>query len=272
MIGLVARWGGLGVALSGATVAALALRTDALAPPGWAIVGLVMLAIAGGCTPGKLARGIALAMPGAALVGFAGHLDRPGWMATAAAAAIVVAAPLVADAAARWVCWDAGPLAFAISALGVYGCVPDTEEALVLLVVALGAAVVSCLPRFRRLGAAGATACVGVLVWIAALDARGRPSAFVGAVTALGLLLWEPLGVYVRAWTGRRPRVSGRGAQVVIIVGHAALAAYASRVVGLTHAVGTALVLAVPGALVGIAIGFVAGIEPGEGMRARATS
>lgn len=264
----------LGIALGAATVAGFALFPDPITPPWLALAGLVLLVVAG-VPEVKLVARFALAAPGAALVGIAGDFDRPflvialppdtlapaTWMAEAAAVVILVAAPLVADADARWArtCPGAGPFAFAIAAGGLFGCVPDTEEAWVLLVVAVAAAALSLLPlpRIQHLGAAGAMASTGVFVWIAAFDARGRPAAFVGAVTALGLLVWEPLGVRIHARSQahvHRP--------VAMLAAHVALTAYASRVVGLEKSVGVAVALAVPAALAGIAAGALLGPRP----------
>jgi hypothetical protein len=149
-----------------------------------------------------------------------------------------------------------GQLAFAISALGLYACTPDTEESLVLCIVAGLAAVVSLVLPFRSLGRAGAALCVGVFVWVAAFDARGRPAAFVGAITALGLLVTGPIGGLLR---GRTRRSRGWFVLAASLVVQAALAAYAGRVVGIERSVATAVALAVPAVVIGVITGALIG-------------
>ena len=246
----------LGIALSAAVVVGSAVARDAVAPPTLAIVGFGVLAVAGAVSPSKLIVGMMLAAPGAGLVALSGRFDHPWWLGATAAAAIVVAAPLVADADRRWGRWGSEkggtPVAFAIASVGVFACVPDTEEAWVLLAVAVVAAVISVLTPWRTLGASGSFACTGVLVWVAAFDARGRPAAVIGAVAALGLLVWEPIGARLRGARLGEHRVHSR---VALVLAQAALAAYASRVVGLERSVWSAVALAVPAVVVGIAVG-----------------
>jgi hypothetical protein len=262
----------LGIALSAAVVIGCAVVREAVAPPTLAIVGLGVLAVAGTVAgavaprlPGKLIVGMVLAAPGAGLVALSGRFDHPWWLGATAAAAIVVAAPLVADADRRWGRWGSEkggtPVAFAIASVGVFACVPDTEEAWVLLVVAVVAAVISVVTPWRTLGASGSFACTGVLVWVAAFDARGRPAAVIGAVTALGLLVWEPIGARLRGARLGKHRVHSR---VALVLAHAALAAYASRVVGLERSVWSAVAFAVPAVVVGITVGALVGARSGS--------
>jgi hypothetical protein len=133
-----------------------------------------------------------LALPGA-LVLAARLGSRPQWVAPVAVFAIVLASPLVSDfdrhhARAGW------PLPlYAISVVGVYFTVPDTERALVLLGVTLPLVFLGWPTPFVSLGAGGSYAAVGVLIWVGAFESRGRESAFIGAIACLALLVIEPL-------------------------------------------------------------------------------
>ena len=251
-------------------MAALAVLADTTEPPLSAVGGLALLAAGGALNRrARLVVGVLLAIPGAAVVGLMGDLDRPTWIATAAAIAIAACVPLVVAADRSWMPDGGGQLAFALSALGLYACTPDTEESLVLCVVAGLAAVVSLVLPLRSLGRAGAAVCVGVFVWIAAFDARGRPAAFVGALAALGLLLTGPLGGLLR---GRTRRSRGWAVLAASLAVQAALAAYAGRVVGLERSIWTSVALAVPAVVLGVIAGAVIGMPVRERRSALSSS
>ncbi len=252
----------LGLVLTMVALLALAIAPSARTPPPAALLGLLVLGVGAALTRDRIFVGMVLTVPGAALVGFAGDLGgRSGSgttaLALAATLAIAVAAPLVADADAHWSSVGGGPVALAIAGIGVYVCVPDTEEAIVLAVVLLGGALASRLPRLHALGPLGSPPLVGLYVWVGATDARGRHAAFVGVVGALALLVLEPVGARLR---GARPAaVRGRAALVVLAGGQVALAAYAGRVPGLQSSVGRAIVLLAPALVVGLGLGVLAG-------------
>jgi hypothetical protein len=250
-----------------AAVAGLALGGGTV-PSTAALVGLALLALAGAGTvawPGLPA--VVLVAPGAVLVGVgvAADVDGPGWLPVAAGLVVCVASPLALDVDRRWSGSIAAPVLYAIAALAVVGCVPDTEEARVLAAAAVVGALLGLAPPLRSLGAVGTPAAVGLLVWVSAFDARGRPAAFVGAAAALGLLALEPIGARLRrgrAW------VRGRAGVVVLIGGQLVLAAVASRVIGLERDLATAGVLVLPWAVVAIAVGAAVGREPSSERRA----
>src|SRR5262245_13773596 len=79
------------------------------------------------------------------------------------------------------------PLLFAVAAVGLYYCVPDTE-APAAIVGALGVGCVFVLePRLRA--ALGAAALTGLFAWVTAYGGVGRPGSVVGGVACLGVLL-----------------------------------------------------------------------------------
>jgi hypothetical protein len=202
--------------------------------------------------PGGLAG---LALGGAAAVGFAvtGAPATPGlpWPALAVATGAVAA--VLADFDRRQGQRGLLPLLLVVTAAGIYATVPDVEAALVLL----GATVPMTLlgrpgPLARSrpwpplLGAAGAVAAAGVLVWTVATGGAGRPGAVVGGLACLGLLAVEPLA---RRLDPRRrglldPLDRRPGLAWTALAAHAVLVGVASRAVGRPERATTALLLA----------------------------
>ena len=261
----------LGVLLVVATLAGLRL-THALEASTVVLAGLVLLFVGAelAAQRGGLTVALACVAPGAALLATAGY-EGADWFAPAVGLTIVVVAPLASDADRHWARRGAAPLWYALACIGQYVCVPDTEEARVLLVASFGAAGISLLLlRWRAFGPGGTSAAIGLFVWIAAVDARGRPAAFIGAVGALGLLALEPLGR--RLWASRAPKPSSRAstrpgrartrpnrvAFLALLATQPLLAAYSGRVVGLEPAPKVALTLLIPALAVGVAAGFLA--------------
>jgi hypothetical protein len=118
--------------------------------------------------------------------------------------------------------------------------------------VLVGAAIVLLLASFptplSSLGPEGAAASVGLLLWVAAADGRGRPGSIVGAVGTLGLLVVEPLVRRVLKPPRRRARRPENHLATVALVtlAQGALALYAARVAGFEDDGGRAALLLVP--------------------------
>ncbi|MDQ1534983.1 MAG: hypothetical protein QOF28_2744 [Actinomycetota bacterium] len=204
--------------------------------------GLWLLAAAGVVT-GFLAAlwhpliilGIGFALPGASLLTRdTGLLVHPHWVKTLVVATVVVGGTLVADFDRRYRARGWGPVLFAISTVGLYLTVPDTERAMLLLGAALPVLLLGWPFPLASLGAVGAYPCVGALAWVAAFDGRGRLSAIIGGVACLGLFAAEPVARVIR--------LSGPGvlaalprrwwAAIVVGVGQAGLVAVAARLAG----------------------------------------
>jgi hypothetical protein len=243
-------------------------------------LGLALLA-AGGLVTGRLARrraaftpvGIALATPGAIVL--ATHLRaqsahphaNAAWIAPLVGCSVAVAGPLVASFDRRF-----GPrgwpmVLYAITALGVYTTVPDTERALVLVGVSLPLALLGWPFALASLGSAGAYAAVGALVWVGATDGRGRQTAIIGAIACLGLLVLEPAARLLR---GRRATVlavlpRSVWAVIPVAVVHLALVYVAARVAGLRHAIGAATAIVVLESVIALAVLFLCEPPPGAG-------
>jgi hypothetical protein len=204
--------------------------------------GLWLLAAAGVVT-GFLAAlwhpliilGIGFALPGASLLTRdTGLLVHPHWVKTLVVATVVVGGTLVADFDRRYRARGWGPVLFAISAVGLYLTVPDTERAMLLLGAALPVLLLGWPFPLGSLGVVGAYPCVGALAWVAAFDGRGRLSAIIGGVACLGLFAAEPVARVIR--------LSGPGvlaalprrwwSAIVVGIGQAGLVAVAARLAG----------------------------------------
>jgi len=146
--------------------------------------------------------------------------------------------------------WSVG-LVFAVWVLGVWGTVPDTERAVV--VMGTTAAMLPALwPGLRiRLGWEGAAVAAAALGFVAISDGAARTSSIIGSLGMIGMPL-------VAAGISRWWRAGGRlspwwliGAQVVHVI-------VSGRIAGQSHQGGVALTLVVLSALVtggGLAFG-----------------
>jgi hypothetical protein len=159
-----------------------------------------------------------------------------------------------------------GPQLLLISIVGLYATVPDTELVLVLLGAMLPITLLAWPQVFARVGSGGAYAAIGLFLWISTIEGAGRPGSIVGAVATLALLVAEPVGRFVasRAHADRLlecPTV-GRLRAGGFVVMQLLLAAYAARVAGRVDDPIVALVLALPGVAIGVAVGSRASLGP----------
>ncbi|HEX5095914.1 MAG TPA: hypothetical protein VFX21_07875 [Acidimicrobiia bacterium] len=246
---------GAGVAFTGASFVAVALRHDVPAPVPVAVAGV-------GSAVWLLARrhappwlGVFAAVPFAALLAFACDLATPAWFRLVVFGTVCLGVPLIASFEATW--GTGAPVGglLALSVLGIAFAVPDTEEIASLAGTAIVIAVAAWPFVPVRIGAGGAAAALAWTTWVAAFDARGRPAALLGAVGCFGLLvglaLVDPIARRVlrahpwSVWTA-----------IVLTAVHAVVVALMSRVAGTEASVGRAamvvLVVAVPALVVGL--------------------
>ena len=162
------------------------------------VAGLGCLAIAG-LIARRRPLGVRLVtmIPGAVLIA--------STTASGTVRAVVFTAVLLGGAAVvEWPRWHpaspAGPALLAITALGVYGCVPDTERAVVVLGVAATIGCTGWPVRVTAVGSAGAAAFVGLVAWLAGTDGIARTGSVVGASACVGVLAFVP----VLRWSGAR--------------------------------------------------------------------
>jgi hypothetical protein len=220
--------------------------------------GLAMLAVAGALFPWTRKVPLlpaVLAAPGAWWV--TQRLDLPGavWVVWLLFATIVLGAPLVASFDRAYRDRGFGPLLLAVTVMGAFSTLPDTEEVLVLVGAALPLMLLAWPKVLARIGPAGAYPVVGLFAWVTAWGGRGRETAIIGAVAGLGVLIAEPLARWVN---GRVPLASfPRGplgavlaavVQVIVVVLTARLAGLQSDLL-LAAAIGVAVLLAAAMAL-----------------------
>ncbi|HUQ64306.1 MAG TPA: hypothetical protein VM121_11175 [Acidimicrobiales bacterium] len=253
-------FGGLVLALAG-VIALYVSATPALPVPLGLPLALTLLAFAGlmrhviRLPPGWL---LLLALPGGCLLGFASEVGDAIWIRLLVTVIAVVGGTLVADFDSRYRRSSLALPLYAMSCLGVYFTVPDTEQAIVLLAVSVVVAVAAWPVPFVSMGPSGAFASVGLLAWVVAVGGTGRQSAIVGGVGCLALLVTEPVSRLLgsrtalgRPWTGARRLLPAAAIQLLLV-------SFSSRVVGLRPSVAQAAVLgaAQGGAAMALVIGL----------------
>jgi hypothetical protein len=178
-----------GLLLTGGSLVALAF-TGAISP--WLVAGISILGIAGFLHT-SFAFGVVAAAPGAVITVVAVANDVDSWILWFAAIAIMTTAPLLASFDGRYGRTGLPLPLFAVSALGVYLTVPDTEFAIVVLGTAAVAGFLGWPKPVMSFGASGAHASIGLYVAVASTGAIGRPAALIAAVSCLGLLIVTPV-------------------------------------------------------------------------------
>jgi hypothetical protein len=225
--------------------------------------GLAYLAIAGLAT-GLLAMwqrslallGLVLSIPGAVMLTHDTNLPSLHWVAPLVVLSTVVGGTLVVDFDHRHRKRGWAPVMFAITVVGMYFTVPDTEVALVLLGAVLPLVLLGWPVPLTSIGAVGAYPAVGALVWTAAYEGRGRPSAIVAGVACLGLFVVEPV---TRILLGLRRTIFDALPRrwwlaIPVAVAHLVLVFVAARVAGLRHGVGEATLIVVAEGVSAVAV------------------
>lgn len=238
--------------LAGAAAAAAALHSsnywsrDLLVGLGALAGGGLVITVLGRFLEAPLLLGFAAAVPGALLIGSAADVTPYDWVQPFVVIAIVVAASLVAEFDDFQARAGYGPVFLAVTALGLYWTVPDTEEAVALVGASLPLILLGFPKPLASLGGAGSFAMVGVAVWLAAVDGRGRESSIVGATACFGVMLLDPL--LDRILPTRAERVVGPWSWPPLLVAaiHLGLVFVAARVAGTRESLldGTAIALA----------------------------
>lgn len=191
-----------------------------------------------------------LALPGALVVATTVEVGQD-WAPWAIGATIALGGALVAA-------FDAGPGAprrlgpgmMAVSLVGVFLTVPETEEALPVLGATLPLALLGWPSGLATLGAGGALSATGLLAWTVGQGGAFRDSAIVGGLACLGLLVAEPVGRRLsRSARSASARSVARNAPhwalIAVLAVHAAVVVVAARVAGVGDDLGSAVALAV---------------------------
>jgi hypothetical protein len=104
---------------------------------------------------------------------------------------------LINDFEKRYERMGLGVVFYALACLGVFVAVPDTEWARVLIAVAVPITF-AAWPRVGiSIGSEGAYLAVALLIIVTAHGGGERPASMVGSIASLGLLLIEPLAIYL---------------------------------------------------------------------------
>jgi hypothetical protein len=216
-------------------------------------LGLVLLVLAQWAADKREAplwlRGI-YSLPAVALISGATGLP-DAWLALVVGASILLLSPIVASFELSWAPLRLTFPMMLLTSLGIYYTVPDPEEAMVLLGVALSLTPLTLAPAAPRGSAfAGATCYVAVVAWVSAAGGFGRPSSVLGGILAIGLPAIEPLAR--RAFSGGkvvgRPTASIR---ILFLLTQGLLVVAASRVVGLQETAVVSVLLGVALVVVG---------------------
>jgi hypothetical protein len=225
--------------------------------------GLLLLAGAG-LVAGVLASwwrplaltGVLLAIPGAALLTSNTGLPDVSWVAPLVVVSTVLGGTLVADFDRRYAKRGWPVVMLAVSVVGVYFTVPDTERALVLLGASLPLVLLGWPIAIASLGSVGAYPAVGAIAWTAAFEGRGRHTAIIAGVACLGLFVAEPL---TRALQGFKstvfaalPKTWWMAIPVALV--HLVLVFVASRIAGLRTDVSQAVLISVMALISAIAV------------------
>jgi hypothetical protein len=227
----------LGVA---AVVGALAGMAEEDVLPGALFSAVLLLAVAALVTADRpLVVGAAGLAPGGAVLVTLGAPGTTGWARGLAFLAVLVAGPTSAVVDRRFTSLTFALLA--ISALGAYATVPDTEQARALVGGLLPvAAVAFALASGRSPEPAGPIVSAALVAWVALVGGVGRPGAVVGALGCLGVLALGP--------------VTRRSSPLLLVGVHVVVVALASRVAGLRQSAWTAAAILVPVLVIAVAV------------------
>jgi hypothetical protein len=161
---------------------------------------------------------------------------------------------------------ELSPVLFAMTVVGGFAAVPDTEEVAALLGVTAPMALLGWPFGRACLGSAGAASATALFVWVVGVGGRGRPPSVVGAITCLGLLAAVPAGRWLRARSSSHPAPIPPSSSVGALLVHCTAVLVASRGAGISDDMGRAAALSLLSA--SIAVGGAAALL-GRSARAR---
>jgi hypothetical protein len=140
---------------------------------------------------------VALSIPAAIAIAAHGELAGPSWLRWVVGTTIVVGGWLAQETDRRSRVDGLLPVLFAITAVGMYYTLPDTEESLVLMGVLLPMAATAWLLRVRSLGAGGVRIAVAICAWTVAAGGVWRDTAIIGGIGSLGVIAGAPVAPYL---------------------------------------------------------------------------
>lgn len=225
----------VGLLIAGAGAVAIASSSEL---PWRVVLGLALLAASRSLRiPAFLF--VPLALGGGVVVASAVP-NGPWWIGPALVGTVTIGGLAAASFDRRSAASGLGPVLFALSSVGVYVTVPETNAALALVGVSVPLAFAGWPRVHARLGDAGVLAAVGLLGWVAATGGTPRPSAVIGGLACLGVLVVEPAS---RALLGARGagRVPAKWAVAAL---HVVAVLLVARVAGLRSSAAAALIVA----------------------------
>jgi hypothetical protein len=221
-----------GLVMAGSIVIALVVTNRV---PVWMVAGLVLMAAAGWIPANSAATRMLTLIPGAALIAVS-FTDSPQTaLGGFVVVVIVLAGPLVADFDERYrESVIATPL-MAVSLLGVFVTIPDTDVAVVAAAAAAPWVFAGPPARLAVLGRSGSYAATALMVWVVASGGFSRSGSLVTGAAALGLLVAEPVVRRIRSADHTRlGRVlsAGVAGAVAIVVVQGAIGLILGQVIG----------------------------------------
>lgn len=148
-----------------------------------------------------VAAGVALAMTG--FPGWPPQVE--AWMLGVAMLTTAVVPLAAASLQGRTESW-VPPVLFALAVLGVWGTVPDTEHAQVLMGVTATLVVVALGPKEPRWTIPGLFLATAVLSYVVLVDGWPRHSAVIGACGSVGMLVAAPIALAIGRSRPKQPR------------------------------------------------------------------
>lgn len=207
------------------------------------IAGLIILA-ASGMAHGQARRIPILAtlagVPGAYVVAYVAPLPNLSGYDWVIFALIAVGAPCIAGFEERNSASRIGPVLFTTTIATAFFVVPDTEQILVMLGVAIPLTLLTWSGSRASIGAAGAFVVLGLYGWIIAAGGAARPSSLVGAFGALGFFLVEPVARYLDRDAPHLGHLPTRRFQVIGLVAHGLIVTFGGRLAGVQETVAAA--------------------------------
>ncbi|MFV1998985.1 MAG: hypothetical protein ACC654_01320, partial [Acidimicrobiia bacterium] len=156
------------------------------------VLGLVLLAAAGWVPTNNIATRMLTLIPGAAAIGASFSDSSQVALGAFVVVTIVLFGPFVAGFDERYRESTISPPLMAISLLGVFVTIPDTDVAVIVAAAALPWVFTGPPAKLVVLGRAGAFVATGFLVWVVASGGFSRSDALITGVATLALLVAEP--------------------------------------------------------------------------------
>jgi hypothetical protein len=258
-----------GLLIAIATMAGLYVMDEPLGPEVLALGAIVIGVLIVRLTHAPSWVQILAAVPGAVWLAFGTAVTDLTWVRVLMAVLIPVGGFLINDFETRNQRLGLGVVYFTLAALGTFAAVPDTEQALVLIAVALPVTLLAWPKVAVTLGMEGSFVAVAVLLLVAAAGGGGRPPSIAGSAACLGLLLLEPIIFRIRPGVSalvNRVRQNWLGA-VVASLPQLALVIICSRIAARFSIMLPALLIILVGYLLALWLGIYLGSrapEPSE--------